>query len=145
MKGTGGEFEGKRPYECALATSIEREADQGSQGGAEDTQSDQADKDKDNDAQVPDSGKKGGPLPPQAKEKTKEEKYSKSAQAYHVYLFEAVAMNKAEMVAKLLEGGVPCTVLDGCECKIYTDLSGSLGVDCLALSSNSFSAPYYTL
>ena len=34
-------------------------------------------------------------------------------QAYHVFLFEAVAMNKAERVAALLEGNVPPNILDG--------------------------------
>ena len=135
--GTGGDFEGKRPYECAIIAESEQtrsgnnaNANQGSNTGPS------TDKDTDKDADA--SSLSPAPLKSKGesdekknngngkeekdrikekerkeKEKKEKDKYSKSASAYHVFLFEAVAMNKASMVAKLLEGGVPRSVLDG--------------------------------
>jgi hypothetical protein len=41
------------------------------------------------------------------------EKDNFARQAYHVFLFEAVAMNKPDRVLRLLGGGVPVDILDG--------------------------------
>ena len=38
---------------------------------------------------------------------------STTLQAYHVFLFEAVAMNKLDRILKLLNGGVPIDIVDG--------------------------------
>jgi len=57
LRGTAGEYAGKRPYECCGSDA--------------------------------------------------------TTQAYHVFLFEAVAMNKPERVQKLLNGGVPVGILEG--------------------------------